>query len=296
MNLCQACKRQCDLFLCTDCTGILADMFSQLPWLIEELDIRIQRLDRISQGTIGRARSIDPPAIIDFDACETARELRKELRHWVETVAKRHTGRTPPGLDTVTTADLARWLQLNTEAIARLDIAGGIFHDLKKRVGTDQRGGQLVKAINRTARHFAGPCPTVRGHNQRGEDIECGEILYADEDETTVTCPRCRQDINVERNRLRANVERDLMTEPKILETMTNLDEKISRVTFYRWVREKRIRPKGWIHDGRIMPMRIRRGDPAVYSLARARKLRTREIQAKTAAQTGPVSPRRNIR
>lgn len=284
INLCQECKRQCQLYLCEDCTKILADILSQLPFLIEELDTRIQKLDRINSGTIGRNRRPDELNLIDFDAAETARKLRQELTTWVERVAEQHTGRKPPGLATVRTTDLARWLQANVEAIARIDCAGALFHDIKKRVGNDTRGGTLVKAINRTARHFAGPCPTIRAHNGRGEEITCDEILYADEDDRTITCPACKQDIDVEQNRLRANVKRDLMTEPKLLETMNNLDEKVSRVTFYRWVREKRIRPKGWIHDGRIMPIRIRRGDPAVYSLARARKVRTREQQKKQEA------------
>lgn len=278
MNLCQACKRpENNNYLCTDCETTLADMLSQIPWLIEELDTRIQRFDRITQGTIGRARSIDPPAIIDFDACETARNLRADLLRWVERVAEAHTGRRPAVLHTAATADLARWLQHNVHHIARLALAGNLFHDIEKKVGQDQTGGQLVKAINRTARHFAGTCPTIRGHNPRGEPLHCDQPLYADTDERTTTCPKCKQDINVEANRRQSEIDRDLMTEPKLLEVLADLGENVSRVRFYRWVKELRIRPKGWIHNGAIVPVRIRRGDPAVYSLARARKLRAKE-------------------
>lgn len=190
-------------------------------------------------------------SVIDFDACETARETRKMLQQWVETVTKKHTGRIPPGLDTNATRDFARWLQVNTAAIARLDCAGALYHDINKLVGASQRGGQLVTAINRVERHFAGPCPTVRGYDNTGKPIECGHGLYADVDERTVVCPVCDQKIDVARNLDKAAVDRDLLPEPKLLEVLKNLGEPVSRVKLYQWIREGRIRPRGWMHQAR---------------------------------------------
>lgn len=296
MILCQQCKRPHQLYLCDNCQTQLANMLDQLPWLIEELDNRIQQLDRISLGTIGRNRRPSELSVIDFDAAETARTVRKTLLHWVTTIARRHTGRIPPGLDTVETRHLAAWLGRNVDGIARLDLGDHhghhqLYRDIDRLVGTDQRGGSLVRAINRQERHFAGPCPTIRTHAPNGEPIECGTMLYADVDQDTVECPDCKRGINVDENRHRTNVKRDLLTEPKLLEALANLGEKVSRVKFYQWVREKRIRPRGWIHQGRIVQHRIRRGDPAVYSLAKARKLRAREQQQR-GANTHDPAPR----
>ncbi len=47
MNVCQACKRQAQLYLCDDCETTLANMLDQIPWLLDELDARIQGMDRI---------------------------------------------------------------------------------------------------------------------------------------------------------------------------------------------------------------------------------------------------------
>lgn len=285
MNLCQACKRPNQLYLCEECSTTLWNMLDQIPWLLDELDARIQKMDRIPHGTIGRNRRPHEMSVIDFDACETARNTRKSLQKWVEDVAERHTGRTPPGLDTCATRDFARWLQVNTTAIARLDLAGALHHDISKMVGPGPRGGQLVNAINRVEKRFAGPCPTIRGYDNQGRPIECGTTLYADVDENSTVCPDCEQTINVTDNLDKAAVDRDLLPEPKLLEVLKNIGEPVSRVKLYQWIREQRIRPKGWMHQGQIMPLRVRRGDPAVYSLARARKLRNREATKKQEAQ-----------
>lgn len=286
MNLCQHCKRPNQLYLCEECTTTLWNMLDQIPWLLNELDTRIQNLDRIPHGTIGRNRRPGDTTVIDFDACETARETRKTLRQLVEDVAAKHTGRVPPGLDTIATRDFARWLQVNVEAIARIDIAGNVYHAINKLVGADQRGGQLVGAINRHEHRFAGPCPTIRGYDNQGRPIECGQSLYADIDEDEVTCPQCEQPVDVSRNLDKAAVDRDLLPEPKLLEVLRNIGEPVSRVKLYQWIRELRIRPKGYLHQGKIVPLRIRRGDPAVYSLARARKLRAKEIARQQEVKT----------
>lgn len=287
MSVCLAphCARPTQLYLCNDCITQLAEMLRQIPFLVEELDTRIQKLDRIQLGTIGRTRRPDELNVIDFDAAETARKLRKELVHWVTTVAERHSGRKPPGLATIRTADLARWLAHNVHAIATLNIAGDLYRDIKRRVGVDQRGGQLVQAINRTARHFAGPCPTILGHHGNTE-IACGEILYADTEDRTVVCPKCKQTIDVEKNQRRAAAERDLRTRDELLEVLNNIGEKIPAKTLDAWIKARRLRRAGWLHNGQMIKFRINRNDPAVYSVARARKLRARDQQLRDEGRT----------
>jgi hypothetical protein len=279
MANCQACTRPTDLFLCPDCVETLTNMLDQLPWLIDELDTRIQRLDRVGAGTIGRNRRPDELNVMDFDAAETARELRQKLVRWVETVAEKHTGRRPPALNTTTTKNLARWLHANTHAIARLPLAGKLYRDIKTIVGPDQQGGQLVRAINPTENHLVGPCPTITGRDHQGHPRQCGHILFADTYDRTVTCPTCNQDINVERNRTRAAAERDLHTETQLLEVLTNCGEPIDPDTLKEWIKTRRLRPAGRLHNGLIVPTHTHDQEPLVYSIKRARKLRARDGQ-----------------
>lgn len=280
---CQNCGRPTQLYLCDDCQTQLANMLDQIPNLAEELDTRIQKLDRIHLGTIGRNRRPDELNIMDFDAAETARKLRKTLLHWVTTIAERHNGRRPPALNTVNTGSLARWLQANTPAIARLDLAHRgrhqLYDDIAHYISPDQRSGHLIRAIDRNERHFAGTCPTITGHYPDGDPIECGTMLYADTDDHTTTCPQCHQPINVERNRRHAAETRDLRTTTEILEVLTNIDEPVDPDKLDQWIKARRLRTMGWRHDGALVKARVNERSQALYSLKRARKLRRRDQQ-----------------
>lgn len=285
MNHCQACRRtEHNAFLCEDCTHTLRDMLEQIPWLIEELDNRIQKLDRITQGTIGRNRRPDELNIIDFDAAETARALRAKLLHWVNHIAEHHLGRPPAAMHTVTTTDLAKWLCTNTNHIARARFAGKLYRDIKHLVGEGQQGGTLVQAINPTERHLAGPCPTITGRHRDGTHRHCGRMLFADTYDHTVTCPDCHQGIDVEQNRLRAASSRDLHTRDELLEVLTNIDEPVTPERLDTWIRARQFRTRtgkghcaGYRHGDTIIEFRIHPDDEPVYSLERARKLRRRD-------------------
>jgi hypothetical protein len=277
MTTCQNCTRPTDLYLCPDCKDQLDYMLDQLPWLLDELDARIQRLDRTNLGTIGRNRRPDELNIIDFDAAETARTIRKDLLKWVETIAQQHTGRTPPNLNTVTTKDLARWLKANTDAISRLSLAGDLYRWTSRLVGPGQRGGQLVRAINPVEHHLVGPCPTITGRDHQGHPRQCGHILFADTYDRTVTCPTCEQDIAVEATRRQAAAARDLHTRQDLLDVLANIDEPTNDNQLTRWITARRLRPAGWIHDGTITEYRIHPAAEPVYSLDRARRLRRRD-------------------
>lgn len=291
MNTCRACHRTNDLYLCTDCQHALTDMLDQIPWLLEELDNRIQKLDRTNIGTIGRTRRPDQLNIIDFDAVELARTIRKKLQTWVEKVAQQHTGRTPPGLTTVTTPDLARWLKTNVPAIARLHLAGPLYRDINTIVGTNQQGGQLVQAINPIERHLVGPCPTITGRHRNGTPRQCGTTLFADTYDRTTTCPGCKQDIDVEANRLRAAAERDLHTKTSLIEVLANIDEPVTEDKLDQWIKARRLRPAGYLSGGTIIEYRLSEADEPVYSVERARKLRRRDGHLRRRWKTHPDTP-----
>lgn len=268
-----SCKRASQLFLCNDCTAVLANMLDQVPALLDELDARIQKLDRVPHGTIGRTRGPSDLNVMDFDAAETARETRKMLRRWVETVAEQHSGRRPPGLDTVETRSFARWLQVNTEAIARLDIAGKIYDDIKELIGSGDKGGTLTHAIDRRERHFAGSCPTIKGWDASGYIIECGEMLYDEYGSRTIDCPTCGQEIDVKRNQVRALASRDLMPADTLRDALENAGESVQPEQIERWIAIKRLRPRGYMHQGRLVKTRVQEADSALYSFEAARRI-----------------------
>lgn len=275
---CKACHRPNPLYLCDDCQEQLRVMLDQLPWLLEELDNRIQCLTRYQTGTIGRSGRPDELTIIDFDAAETARAVRKKLLTWVETVAQRHTGRQPAALTTVTTKDLARWLQANTAAIARQDCAGDLYQDIKALVGTDhQPTGQLVRAINPTQHHLVGPCPTITGRTHTGQPRQCGHMLYADTYDQTVECPTCKQTINVEDNRRRTAAERDLHTRQDLQDMLTNIDEPITETQLNHWIKWRRLKRQAWLEDGIITEYNLTNQAQPLYSIQQARTLRRRD-------------------
>jgi uncharacterized Zn finger protein (UPF0148 family) len=293
MTNCQACHRPNDLYLCQNCQTQLANMLDQLPWLLDELDNRIARLDRITAGTIGRNRRPDEMNPIDFDAIELARTIRKKLLHWVETIATRAAGRPPNALTTVATADLARWLNHNISHIARLDLATKgrhpLYDDITRMVGTsDQRTGTLVRAINPEERHLVGPCPTITGRNPDGTPRQCQTNLFADTYDQTVDCPHCQQTVNVETTRLQAAADRDLHTRNSLLDVLNAIDEPINPNQLDRWIKYRRLQRKGWLQDGTATEYQLTERAEPLYSVDQARKLRRRDqrITHRTAAAT----------
>lgn len=288
MNLsheCTHCAAKTQLYLCNRCTTTLRSLLEDLPWLLNELATTIRRQDQLTNGnTIGHTDG--DPGPINLTALDTERDTRATLINALNTLTA------APGLpglrlDHITTPDIARTLAHNVQRIAHHPKAADIYGDINALVADDEigRAAPLWKAINRQERIFAGPCPTVMGHNQRGEAIHCDTGLYADRDEKLTHCPRCENTIDVAKNRLRAAVDRDLLPEAKLLEVLADLDEKVSRVQLYEWIRTKKIQPRGWIHQGRIVGFRIRRGDPRVFSLSQARALRAKGPAKQPAAK-----------
>lgn len=276
---CKHCRAKTQLYLCTRCTNALRSLLEDLPWVLQQLAISVRRQDRLTSGSaIGHSTGIPGPA--NLAAMTTADETRATLLGILGKLTA-HPGLPGLRLDHIPTPDLARTLGHNVNRMAHHPQAGEFYADIAGLTEDDEIGrpGPLWKAINRSERIFAGPCPTVRGRDSQGKAIECGTSLYADSGEKIARCPRCEADVDVAKNRLRAATNRDLLPEPKLLEVLADLDEKVSRVKLYEWLRAKKLQPRGWLHQGRIVHFRIRRGDPAVYSLAEVRGLRRREAE-----------------
>lgn len=268
MTDCRNCRRDTDLFLCQLCAKELHALLADLPWLCEQLDITVTRQDKLATGTIGRGS--DNPSPINIGAMELARNLRNQLGTIIRDLAEvrghrlrqRHW----------TNAAMARWLYLHHRAIPCSPDAGQIMREI--RTGTEA----ILGAVNRTSRMWCGPCTAVVGHDRAGRDIECGVDLYADRDcPEDIQCPRCKTRVKPRVQLLETIKRGDLLPEAKLLEILDSLDEHVPRVRLYDWIKAGQLRPRGYVHQGRIVAHRVQRGDPRVFSLSQARQLRWRD-------------------
>lgn len=293
MTNCRNCGRKSDMFLCSGCVEELDIILDGMPWLLKQIEVSILRQDRLTVGEVGK--SAGTPSPLNTDAVVIADRARNTISTWVRdlcetrrieftvpmVVSRGFIGPLKPDWRRVpddyqpTAADGARWLAEHVNTIA-LDIdAARCFKELH------DLADEIVTAINRPDRHFAGPCPTVRAYSPTGKPIECGEFLYAGTEERNVTCPKCNQPVDVQRNRQRAWREGDLMTERVLLKRLTDIDEPVSRVQFYAWIKARKVAVRGWLHRGVFVEHYIQRGDPRVFSFREVRQLR--EAEEKTA-------------
>ncbi len=289
MTNCRKCGRKSEMFLCSGCVEELEISLDGLPWLLRQLEVTTMGHDRLSTGEVGKGSSHRSP--LNTDAMKLADKARNTISTWVrdlcetrgieftppQVVSRRFVGplkvdwRRVPDDYQANAADGARWLGAHVNAIA-LDIdARRCFDELHNLVD------EIVAAINRPDRHFAGRCPTVIAYSRTGEAIECGKCLYAGTDAHNVTCPKCEQEIDVQRNRLRAWRDGDTMTERVLLDKLTKIDEPVSRVQFYAWIKDGLIEPVGWMHKGNFVERFVQRGDPRVFSFRAVRRVREAE-------------------
>lgn len=298
---CQHCGASTQLYLCAGCVVQLQAMLEELPWLLEQLAVTVQRRDRLNTGAVGKGTG--NPSPINFGAMETARDLEKLLTRIVDALCSklglkflpalavpgdfigplRFGWRRLPAGFSGSPVQRARWLLHHVRDIARHPDAAEFYGEIAEQLEDDEigRAGPMWKAINRTERLFAGLCPTVTGRDRRGRSIECETALYADRGELFARCPKCEATVDVKKNRLKAAVDRDLLPEPKLLEVLADLGQKVSRVRLYEWLKAGRLQPRGFVHNGRIVSYRIRRGDPRVFSLSQARQLQMHDEQLK---------------
>ena len=303
MTDCKNCHGRAQVFLCPDCIAALDDLLHQMPWLLSQLEVTRTRQDKLTVGAVGRGSN---PSPINVGAMELAREIEGVLTEWVDTMCVAGLTflpalsmpygvegpllpgwkRLPRGYSGSPTQRIS-WLTHHLPEITRHELAGDFFSAIADLVGDpdhpDTKPGRLILAINRSERLFAGTCPTIIGYDREGKPMECGVSLYGDSDQQTVVCARCQYEIDISRNRSRCAVDRDLLTEPKLLSLLADLGEDVSRVRFYEWLKDGKVAVRGWVHQGHIVAHRIRRGDPRVFSLSQIRILRTQELQMKAA-------------
>jgi hypothetical protein len=300
VNRCRKCHAKADLNLCNDHIQMVRNMLDEVPWLLAQLETTITRQDKLTTAAIGK--SSETPLPLNLSAVDIATEARNEIlkivhrvehsfdRYWpMCTVPTDFIGPLPPAWRRMptnyvpTTLELVDWLMRRVPNIARHKRAGTIYHQLAQLIGDGPDGGTLVEAINRQDRAYYGPCLTVIGRNRDGTPRECGHILYARREAIEITCPDCGITVKAAKQRADALAKRDLFTEPLLREQLDILDEHVPRPRLWDWIRADRLQPRGYLHAGRIVERRVRRGDPRVFSLTQARDLRTQDAERKRA-------------
>jgi hypothetical protein len=153
----------------------------------------------------------------------------------------------------------ACFLSRHVPLIACREDAGQCFTDIKNAVDTIER------MINRPrSKRFCGVCPTMRA--DKGQEVQCGESLYAKHDDVLVTCWRCKQSYDADRLIQDAvdNVRGLLYSSSEILAIMAQIGEPVPARSW-----------RYWRANGKI-PERNEWGAEPGYWLEDVRKLRNR--------------------
>lgn len=102
------------------------------------------------------------------------------------------------------------------------------------------------RIINRPNDICCGPCPSI-ALDEAGHEIECGTLLYAEENSNTVVCPMCHtlHDVELLRDGLKAYVTDMLFTRADLVNLMeTRLNDRIPQPTFTKLLRDGRLAPR----------------------------------------------------
>ncbi|WP_032389239.1 hypothetical protein [Rhodococcoides fascians] len=298
--------------ICTKCTGILVRTLQSVPGLVADMTITQARLDRMSRGRVG-GKSAETPLPISIDKNgdnPTQRPydlLQNEISTWARALSDHldHVWHT----DRVNTVGLAvaldkpglRELTLNCMVGRRRDAAAlsmrpiGYLeqtavwlachpHDLRTHPAIDELFDSLSdvvaivnKAIDQLPElRYKGVCQYVE--YDQGRERRCNTDLYAEKGEEWVQCPRCRASYAV------AKLDRDILaqmremnyTAVELQSLLRELGKRVPKSTLYRWINERKLTPRGWMREGRIIQRWIHRNDPAVYRLGDVLDLATR--------------------
>ena len=274
MSTCQHCSRTTQLHLCTPCTKNLADLLAELPWLLHQLDVTLCRQDRLNTGA-NPTHNLDANPV-NVGAMELMRKACGVLRRIALDAAEIHATERIPALVNASPSQVALWLKHNLRAIQNHPNAGQHYTAIKDLVG-DTQPGPIHHAINRPDTHFAGPCPTIRGHNRDGEPIHCNTTLWAHDGEQFTRCPHCQCDIDIHTNMRRAAALNDLLPEETILEALEYHGTPTTRATLIGWITTKKLLPRAYLTRKGRRPRKQRSTDPELYSFREALHLQQKQ-------------------
>lgn len=272
VKCCKVCQGQSDLYLCQRCTNEIRELLvgkrihedrSQpgICWYIGRLTEQAYGQSKLGISNGAKSSREGYALLVDKRAIELLDRIRATLWHWQTQLAtdKAHRDR-DSGAPASTLSDFQPSVGITTPALARW-VANRHMKALRRHPNSYQLHAALLsyakqawRIINRPPDMCCGPCPTMLAPLRGEKDAKpCGTLLYAEERESRVKCPRCRMRHDVEqlRDALRHTVTDMLFTGPELLRLMeTRLNDRLPKPTFYKYVKDGRLQPRSIANDG----------------------------------------------
>lgn len=175
-------------YVCDDCLGELARALGEIPWLLEQLEITLQKARGIDYTALGGAASSEVALPLDVRAMDASRGLRQVMVMWVRFCDEESIRHQSPmvGLpepdegDEISLVAMSRWLLWRVDGLGLNDLGWDAVSELTRAIG------KCRMVIDRPAeKQYAGPC-------------ECGRDLYAKPKAKMVQCRSCEREYDVE--------------------------------------------------------------------------------------------------
>lgn len=261
-SACSVCSRHVnDSFVCRRCANELRDLLvgskrvdgqPGITWYVKRLRESAYGQTKMSRSSSSKSSSHGYALLGDNRAFTLLGRINAELAHW-EAIVERLRATHSHELGLAHTGSLTRDSERLETKRARI-IAAHVTLLRHHHRGTGELHGSMLgfsreawRIINRPSDVCCGPCPTSHDNVSA-----CGTLLYAEENESSVTCSRCgrRHDVETLRNGLKAHVTGMLFTRHELVTLMeTRLNDRIPQPTFTKLLRDKRLQPRK-IEDG----------------------------------------------
>ncbi len=297
MSTCLHCSARATLFLCRGCGDRLRGAIDDVPELARLLVETFARQNRFP----ARPSAIrEPPATVDEEesalpfipeASEALDQLRTVAMRWTRDLAEQLGMAGPVDERTAGPARidvLSRWLGRNLIHLLVSEDAPLALDEFERAV---ERARAAIDIPDPPV--YRGPCPDVVTDEYDREHV-CGTPLYAPRGDAgivsvnagTVTCVRCGavHDLRELKQRLLAELADYLMPSGQILRVMRDLGEPVSRSTWHRWRKQGKVRPRGYLHAGRVVGAWVDVADEKLYRLDDVREVRRASATADAAS------------
>lgn len=273
---CGVCGRQIrDAYVCRRCANELRDLLigsrtvggqPGITWYVRRLRESAYGQTRMARSLSAKSTSSGYALLGDKRAYDLLGRINSELAVWegtVEALRATHSHETGFLHTGSPTRDSERLETKRARYVAAHVTLLRHHHPSTHRLyaamlGFGREGWRI---INRPNDICCGPCPSLVYRakpdspyaNSRDNVSPCGTMLYADEGDTAVACPRCggRHDVQTLRNGLKTHVADMLFTRHELVTLMeTRLNDRIPQPTFTKLLRDRRLQPRKIDDDG----------------------------------------------
>jgi hypothetical protein len=226
--------------LCDTCVRRLTDDLGDIVALVDDLDTMLTRQSRTSSaGNTGvTSRSSETPLFWDDRASKAQRRLHQALAGLAAMLELHHADPRPVEL-----RRLSSWLLAGVGCLAHLDGFPAAADRAMAAVG------RVRGVIDRRAeQQYVGPCYALLG-----PDVKCGGHLYVELGRTSVTCPKCHVEHEIEgRQQWLLDEMEDQLAHPALIaRALSSLGQPVTDARIRGWVFRGRLMAKGVDSAGR---------------------------------------------